>query len=153
VKFTRLLIASLAVAGLLSGCGSTSNPTNVTPSLDTSPPSAPSSMGFVISDGFGVLSWNASPEADLAGYDVYVYSPDPTRESAYLKIASTSGTANSVTLPSAWSDEGNYFRIVAVDAVGNASGMSSPFLGIVDNPGGNELPPTFDPTDQVMKRH
>lgn len=151
MKLSRLFVASLAVIALLSGCGSSSNPTNVSPSLDNAPPATPSSLRLLDEGGTRTMVWAASSAPDLAGYDIYVYSPSPTRDNSYVMLASTEGSGTSFTIPSMWADDGNYLRVVAVDESGNHSGMSSPLL-VAKSVGGTGLPLGFDKTDPIMKR-
>jgi len=127
VKFSRFIVASLVSAALLSGCGKSTAPTSVnTTSLDTTPPPTPSSLSVSV-DGSGVskLNWGASAAADLADYQVYMYSPDPTRDNSYVMVWTTDGTESYFTLDQTAQTETRFYRVVAVDHAGNKSGFSS----------------------------
>ena len=151
MKLSRSIVVSLAVAALMSGCGSSSNPTNVTP-LDTSPPPTPTSLTLVVDGSTRSLTWAASTAPDVAGYDVYAYQPDPERDNSYIKITSLVGVGTSYVLPAMWSGDGNYFRVVAVDNASNASGMSTPLLAVYSGPAGTLPPPDLDPTEPVKRK-
>jgi hypothetical protein len=117
-----LSVAVLAVSVVaITGCA-TDNPVSSLSGLDATAPGAPTSIMALDRDGALVLTWNASPDADVAGYNVYRYSPDPARENSYVKIngALVTGTEYLVT------DAGDpsWYRIKAVDTSANASAAS-----------------------------
>jgi len=128
VKFSRLIVASLASVALLSGCGKSTAPTSVTTTtLDTTPPAAPSGLSVSVDgSGFSKLTWDPSTAADLADYQVYVYSPDPSRDNSFVMIWQTDGTESSYSLDPTAQNETRVFKVVAVDNAGNKSGFSSP---------------------------
>jgi hypothetical protein len=118
------LLPALALIGLLAaGCTSDDNPLAPTASEDTTPPSIPQTV-VEASDGLGHrLEWTPNAEADLAGYNVYRYDPDLSRDNSYVKMNDAILTANSYTLPietQTWN-----YRIRAVDRAGNESGWSN----------------------------
>ena len=126
----RVLTAVLFGAALVvaSGCGST-NPVSSTNALDSTPPAAPQNLlAKTEADGSLLLSWDASPDADVQGYDVYRYAPDPSRESAYVKINSALVTDTQYVVADA-SAAGDYYRIKAVDQSANLSASSSAVEG------------------------
>jgi hypothetical protein len=120
---TMSLPASLVALVALAGCGAENTLSSLDQTLDSAPPSAPTNIRQETRGAISVLAWDESTDADVVGYDVYVYSPDPARESAYVRInaatiegdefvVSTSGTLN------AW------YRVKAVDQSGNRSASS-----------------------------
>lgn len=121
----RQSIATLAVAlttFALAGC-SGDNPVSSTNNLDASPPSAPVNIHTETRGGSVLLSWDASSEADVVGYDVYRYDPDPARESAYIKVNSATIT-DSEYLIADRSEQGTWYRVKAVDRSSNRSNSS-----------------------------
>ena len=122
---TRNILATVAVVAtvVLSGCGKSADSTNVNTSLDTTPPSAPEGVSLNKTPEFNALSWNASPSADVTRYQVFQYSPDPSRDNAYVMIGES--TTSGFTLPMSDTADNTYFRVKAVDASGNRSGFST----------------------------
>ena len=115
-------LAALALAiACFAGCA-TDNP--ISPNgIDSAAPSAPTNLSATDQGGSLVLSWDASVDADVIGYDVYRYAPDPARENSYVKVNSAlvSGTEYVVTdAPEASS----WYRVKAVDGSSNASAAS-----------------------------
>jgi hypothetical protein len=123
-----LSIAVLAVSVVaVSGCA-TDNPVSSLSGLDATAPGAPSSILAVDRDGALVLTWNASADADVAGYNVYRYSPDPARENAYVKINGALITGTEYAVTDASSDP-SWYRIKAVDTSANTSAASGAVQG------------------------
>ena len=94
MKFNRFVLVSLAAAALLSGCGKSTSPTGVTSNnLDTTPPPTPDGMTVVVDSNSGrqQLVWSPSSAADLARYQVYIYSPDPSRDRRAFVISDHDG--------------------------------------------------------------
>ena len=117
------LFVALAALVALAGCG-TDNTVSSLNQADSAPPSAPTNIRQETRGAISVLAWDASPDADVVGYDVLVYSPDPSRENAYVKVnvAAVPGEEFNVTIdgtPNAW------YRVKAVDQAGNRSASSS----------------------------
>lgn len=140
-----LLCAALGAAIAISGCGTAGSPTSPNAVLDSTPPATPS--GLVAApdgNGYTELAWTPNSEADVAGYEVYMYSPSPGRDNAYLLVGE-------VTNGHSWQTPGMdetgtyYFRVRAVDASGNRSGFT-PSLGVLLNTaaGNNDEPGTGD---------
>ena len=128
MKPSRLLLSTLVVlslAALLSGCGQNTTPTGVT-TLDETAPAAPTEITKVASDAFpgGILTWQPSTSAGVAGYDVYQYLPDPTREDAYVLVAQTDASTTQYPLPLYYEVQTLYFRVKAVSGAGVKSGWS-----------------------------
>jgi hypothetical protein len=69
------------------------------------------------------LAWDHNTEPDLAGYRVYLYSPDPSRSNAYACLRRTVTVQSRLTI-SAISGTEYIFRVTALDTSGNESAMS-----------------------------
>jgi hypothetical protein len=101
---------------------------------DSTPPSAPSALSVSLEDGVAELSWQASPEEDVIGYEVYygsqpgVYtSKSQIHHGAELAAYSGSYNATNVTnfrLPQKPSPETAYMAVSAYDSSGNSSPLS-----------------------------
>ena len=121
----RKLLPALALTALLAtGCASDENPLAPTSTgADTTPPASPQSLTQHTDQGGYRISWAASADADLAGYNVYRYDPDPSRVSAWVKINGSlvTGTTHSVMVaPGEWN-----YAVRSVDQSGNESPLSS----------------------------
>jgi hypothetical protein len=133
-------VLALAVA-TLAGCA-TDNPLTAA-GIDSTAPGAPTNLAASDRSGSLVLSWDASADADVVGYDVYRYSPDPARENSYVKINGAIVTGNEYVVSDA-SDAASWYRVKAVDASSNASPASgalaaaAPGVGSVTE--GSDLP-------------
>jgi len=130
VKSLRLMlsgISTLALIAALSGCGKDAAPTAAVPGLDTTPPVTPAALGVTADPSSGSLQvhWTASPDADVATYRVYLYSPDPSRDNAYVQVGETSASATSWSIPAASDVVTQYYRVRAVDGAGNVSAYSA----------------------------
>src|SRR5713226_8258159 len=125
MQVRRLLPAVVFGAALvvLSGCGSTNPVSTASGALDTTPPAAPQNLKAGLDTGDLVLSWDASADADVAGYDVYRYAPDPTRENSYVKINPALVTGTSYDVGDATTQD-TYYRVKAVDRSSNVSSAS-----------------------------
>ena len=99
----RVLTAVLFGAALvvLSGCGTTNPVASTGSALDSTPPAAPQNLKASLDAGALVLTWDASADADVQGYDVYRYAPDPSRENAYVKMNPSLVTDTQYTVPDA----------------------------------------------------
>lgn len=130
MKFARYTVCVLAAAALIAGCGKSSSPVSVTPestpSLDNTAPPVPS--GFTVVDdpstGASSLAWDASSAADVVAYEVYSYDPDPERETSYVLQYTTDGVTTRFSVDPSSTYVTHYFRVRAVDAAGNRSGLS-----------------------------
>jgi len=123
---------SAAVCGVvlvaLAGCGTDNPLTGGSSALDSTPPSSPTNVLAEQRSSDLVLTWDASSDADVQGYDVYRYSPDPTRENAYVKVnvslvTDTEFPVADATAALAW------YRVKAVDTSANVSAASSAVQG------------------------
>jgi penicillin-binding protein 1B len=118
-SFAAALIALVA----LSGCAADSTVSGMNSTIDTAPPSAPTNIREELNGAISVLAWDASTDADVVGYDVYQYSPDPARESAYIRLNASpiQSVEYSVTENA---DVNAWYRVKAVDLSGNRSASS-----------------------------
>ena len=106
MKFPRFILLALAAVVLIGGCGKSSSPTRVTPdetpTLDNTPPPVPEGLS-VTEDPMTqrtTMSWSPSTAVDVSGYDIFIYSPDPSREDAYTLQYSTDAATTSGLLAS-----------------------------------------------------
>ena len=130
MKSLRLInvpLVAFAMLATLSGCGDTTSPTAVETSLDTTPPPAPAGMSISYdAAGPKLLTWDPSAAADVIGYQVYVYSPSPERDNAYVLASDPDGSDTSFQVPHVDGNADVVYRVRAVDASGNASAFSAP---------------------------
>jgi len=126
---------------LLGGCGTTNPVSSTNGALDTTPPAAPQNLKAGLNAGELVLSWDASADADVAGYDVYRYAPDPSRENSYVKINSSLVTATSYEVSDATALDA-YYLVKAVDRSSNVSSASADVVGAaaIEPAGNTDLP-------------
>jgi hypothetical protein len=129
VKSRSLTILSIAVVLLLAGCGDSSSPTNVgtaIEALDTTPPPAPENVAIALSSttGYYNIQWDASAAPDVAGYEVYKYTPVPSHTDAYQLVGQSTGTSWTLT-----STTTEYYRVRAIDQAGNRSAYSAMVSG------------------------
>jgi hypothetical protein len=132
VKISRMMLSTLValtLAALLSGCGQNSTPTGVTP-LDETAPAAPSQIVKVDDSATpsGWLSWEPSVSANVATYEVYQYSPDPSREEAYVLVGQTDAAVTRYELPVTAQVQTVYYRLRAV----STAGIHSPWSATAD---------------------
>lgn len=120
-RILRVATLSLSLAAF-SGCA-TDNPVSSLSGTDASAPGAPISLVAELRGNDLVLTWDASVDADVAGYDVYRYSPDPARENSYVKINGALVTDTEFMVIDAPSIA-SWYRIKAVDSSANASAAS-----------------------------
>jgi hypothetical protein len=121
-----LLTLAMILAVTLCGCGSDSSNSPFNPNTtDQAPPLPPGGARIDWQmQGKFALAWNRNTEPDLAGYRVYLYSPDPERSNAYTCMSGAALLTKS-TFTIAWTGQTSYiFRVTAVDASGNESPMS-----------------------------
>ncbi len=136
MKVSRYLVAGAAVLAMvatLAGCGSTTRSVAPSPPLDTTPPSIPDGLTQVFDPYTSIvtLSWSPSPSPDVAHFDVYLYSPDPSRDEAYVKVGQTSASDPSWSLPTSSTETTYHLRVRAVDGAGNASAFSPVYSATV----------------------
>lgn len=158
MKFPRFILLALAAVVLMSGCGKSSSPTQVetdnTPTLDNTAPPTPE--GLAVSEdpasGRSTMTWSPSSAADVSAYDVFVYSPDPSRDEAYTLLYTTDGPETRYSLDPTSEPTTKYFRVRAVDNTGNHSALSSVMAATIwpgQRTGGDPTapppPPRMDP--------
>ena len=92
--------------------------------VDSTAPSAPSGLSVSLEGGVAELSWEASPEDDVIGYEVH-YGPEP---GAYINSDDAGDDASydvtnvtSFRLPHKPSPETAYMAVSAYDSSGNSS--------------------------------
>lgn len=129
MSLRRVLSAAILAVSVvaITGCA-TDNPVSSLSGLDATAPGAPTSILAEDRNGALVLTWNASSDADVAGYNVYRYSPDPARENAYVKINGAIVTGTEYMVTDATADP-SWYRIKAVDTSANASAASGAIQG------------------------
>lgn len=142
------MLVVLTLAVMLSGCGKNSAPTAPN-SLDQAPPAAPTQIIAALDASIpnGVLEWAPSSSANVAGYEVYQYSPSPERESAYVLAAETDANTTQYPLPSNIVPMTVYYRLRSVSSTGVKSEWSAltavtvgPPQGGGDDPEGSRVP-------------
>jgi hypothetical protein len=121
VKLTRHLLASVILIAALSGCGTDGGPTQPTTSLDTTPPPAPTNLGFSVIGTQRQLTWDSSAAADLAGYEVWQAE---CGSGEFVLAGSIVGDNASFTLPVVDQPKAMDFRVRAYDLTGNRSPYS-----------------------------
>ncbi len=124
-SFMLLLIASSVL--MLAGCKA-ADVAGLDPAiLDNTPPPSPSglSAAYVPQTTITTLSWNASPAADVAHYDIYMATGDPAVDGSYVKVGEVSSASTSWTMPQTSTDTVYDCRVKAVDASSNASAFST----------------------------
>lgn len=133
MKF-RLLIVALASLAVLSGCGNSSDPVRVNPTLESSAPGIPTGLRVENSefDGSRYVAWNPVAAGDLAGYQVYRYSPDPARENAYEMVAQIPNRETRYLLPTIEPGGSVTVRVRSVNEGGKLSALSQPFTVAYD---------------------
>jgi hypothetical protein len=153
LRFMTSMLTLIALAGLLSSCGTGSTPTAPGSTVDSTPPPAPSELAQAPDvSGGQQLEWSASPAGDVAGYQVFAYDPSPDRDNAYVQIGETAAGVNHWTLPASSQAETQYYRVRAVDVAGNHSALSADFAAKIGppgsvgtNPSGTDLPEPSTP--------
>ena len=131
-------VLALAVA-FFAGCA-TDNPLTAA-GIDSTAPGAPTNLVASARGGELLLTWDASSDGDVAGYDVYRYSPDPARENSYVKINSSLITDNEYLVTDAAGS--SWYRVKAVDASSNSSAASGALAATAPADGsadGNPIP-------------
>jgi hypothetical protein len=127
VKYPRIFhtCAILMLAAALGGCSSGSGPTTPLTMLDSTPPPAPASLAldYDAASAHYVLTWDPSAAPDVAGYEVHLYSSDPSTASDYVMIGSPAGAG--FTMPDPENPADWSVRVRARDNAGNLSPFSS----------------------------
>lgn len=117
------LVVAAGVATFLMGCGS-SSVTGVPTPNDSAPPDAPTAVQLGADDnGRAALVWAASTSPSVSGYEVYEYSPDPSRDNAYVLRSDANPSDQHFTLTTMAPSSSAIFRVRAV----SASGVHSAF--------------------------
>jgi hypothetical protein len=131
----RVFLSAVSAFSLvaITGCA-TDNPVSSVGGIDATAPGAPTSLAAEQRGSNLVLSWDASVDPDVAGYDVYRFAPDPARENSYVKVNSALVTDTEYTVPEAPSST-SWYRVKAVDASANASAASGALAAAA--PGGS----------------
>ena len=129
MKSSRLVISTLvalALAAMLSGCGKNATPTGVNP-IDEAPPAAPSQITSDMDPvtTLGRLEWTPSASANVASYQIYQYSPSPTRESAYVLVGETNSATTHYDLAWSYTPATLHYRLRAVSGTGVMSEWSA----------------------------
>jgi hypothetical protein len=131
-------LAALAALVALAGCGADNTLSTLDSSIDAAPPSAPTNIREETRGALTVLAWDASPDADVAGYDIYMYLPDPAREASYVRINTTTIDGDEFVVTGA-SNGQSWYRVKAVDQAGNRSASSgAAFIAGIESTGGSE---------------
>jgi hypothetical protein len=140
VKALRLIslpLASFATMAMLSGCAKAVRPTEPGSVIDTTPPPAPANLARSDDALAGpILTWEASTAPDVVSYLVYVYSPSPERDNAYVITDDPDPSDTSFQLPSVTTDTEAVYRVRAVDAAGNRSAFSAAATILISSAGG-----------------
>lgn len=113
------------------------------------PPSPPTGLQVTVNNGTFALTWNANPEADIAGYRVY-YDVDPgypyegtgaTQGDAGIDV----GNVTSYSLAGLPANKNLYFTVLAYDDSGDEWAGESWYAREVIKSSGT-VPPTVTPT-------
>lgn len=137
LRLVGLPLASFATMALLSGCADAVRPAEPESVIDTTPPPAPANLSLSYdATARPILIWEASTGPDVVGYLVYVYSPSPARDNAYVLTDDPNPSDNSFQLPSVTTDTEAVYRVRAFDVAGNRSAFS-PAANIVITPTGS----------------
>jgi predicted phage tail protein len=125
-RLLSILWIALASAGALWGCSSGEHITAANPTQeDTSPPPAPEDLDIVSQPENHRLTWTPSSAPDVVFYEVYQYLPNPTRDNSYVRIGEAAGSSFNLE-PNQQAVEA-YFRVRAVDTIGNRSPLSTAY--------------------------
>ena len=126
MKKLSCLLTVAALAVVLGGCGTGSDPVAPAPVLDSAPPQAPTGLAQDLNvSNVRVLEWSANSEPDLAGYQIYQYSPDPSRDNAFVLVATVAAGTNEWPLPVVDDVQITWIRMRALDQSGNRSAESA----------------------------
>jgi predicted phage tail protein len=120
-----IILALLLAPFVLAGCGNDKTTSPIIETPDTVAPATPAFVGARTDWSSVTLMWRGNTEADLAGYNVYEYNPDPGSQSSYTCVnpallISTAQKVDRLTKGTTY-----YFRISAVDRSGNESAWSA----------------------------
>ena len=115
---------SIALLSVLAGCGQATDSVSPQASYDTTPPPAPANL-TIDPEAANTLHWDASSAPDVEQYQVYVYSPDPARDNAYVLEGEIDANATTYVFDSATDARTDVVRLRAVDHSGNQSAFSA----------------------------
>lgn len=90
--------------------------------VDTIAPAMPTGLIATAGDGEVVLDWNSNTEPDISYYNVY---RSITADGTYTKITTSEVTASNYTDASVTNGTTYYYKVTAVDNVGNESPQST----------------------------
>ena len=110
-------------------------------SADTTAPSTPTGLVATPANGQVTLTWQANPEADIAGYTVYVGTAQDKLESKDFV------TTNSKAVTGLTNGTTYFFAIDAVDAANNHSSQSTPVSATPSATITDSTPPTIQSSD------
>ena len=124
-KFPRLLVG-IALATALAGCGAGLDPGIPSATIDSAPPQAPVGLSSGLNASYQpVLRWSPNSESDLGSYQVYQYSPDPTRDNAYVLVGTVSANTTEWAFSVPAEPVTHWMKVRAVDQDGNRSAESA----------------------------
>ncbi len=124
-RSTLIVLALLLAPFVLAGCSSDNSTTRPDiQSEDTVPPMAPTAWQPKLNYDSAVLRWARNTETDLAGYNVYRYSPNPQAQFSYVVMNSQPIPATFYKVEGLVPGVTYYFKMTAVDMSGNESGYS-----------------------------
>jgi pectinesterase len=126
VRKSLMSIAAAVIAFAIAGCGTGPDPVAPNAVLDSAPPQAPLGLRQSVDAAqHAVLEWNPNSESDLGGYQIYQYSPDPSRDNAYVLVATVSASTTTWAFPAVDEPLTTWMRMRALDAAGNRSAESA----------------------------
>lgn len=140
----RLTFTAFVAALAVAGCSTTNPVSSLQQPIDTAPPSAPTNIRGEERGALAILAWDESSDADVVGYDIYRYAPDPARESAYIKVNAATVTGSEYQV----NDAASWYRVKAVDQAGNRSASSGAAYVVTSLPVGHH-----EPADVPVVRH
>jgi hypothetical protein len=119
------MLVALTLAAMLGGCSKNTTPTGLDPALDQVAPTVPAQIvaDRDASTGAAMLSWTPSSSANATSYQVYMYSPDPGRENAYVLVGETDAATTNYA-PAATSLGTSYYRLRTTSTTGAQSAWS-----------------------------
>ncbi len=130
MKPCRLILGILlsVVVVFAAGCGKTSRPSQPALSAqDDAPLTSPTNLRTTGLQGTDVIfTWDPSPDTNVAGYNVYVYSPSPQTLSSYVLVNTGGPVASTRFVYTGSLDAGVWIRVSAVDSQSDESPLTTP---------------------------
>ncbi len=123
-RSTLIVLALLLAPFVLVGCSS--NQSGPVEAIDTAPPAAPVMTDARAQGTSAVLHWARNTETDVAGYNIYFYTPSPQSDVTYTKLNATLVPGTWYTVTDLEVGAMYYFKVSAVDWSGNESAASAP---------------------------